>query len=87
MRESKQRLDAQRQEYEGAIARHQVILRITGVSFSLDCPVRILGHCFQNTVLMLKLLLFQSFIDQLIEDKKSISQKCESLTVRIFENR
>ena len=36
---------------------------------------------------MLKLLLFQSFIDQLIEDKKSISQKCESLTVRIFENR
>ena len=46
MRESKQRLDAQRQEYEGAIARHQVILRITGVSFSLDCSVRILGECF-----------------------------------------
>ena len=36
---------------------------------------------------MLKLLLFQSFIDQLIEDKKSISQKCESLTVRMIENR
>ena len=26
VRESKQRLEAQRQEYEGAIARHQVIL-------------------------------------------------------------
>ena len=28
VRESKQRLDAQRQEYEGAIARHQVLLEI-----------------------------------------------------------
>ena len=47
MKESKQRLDAQRHEYEAAIARHQ------------------------------------SFIDQLIEDKKAISQKCETLTTEL----
>ena len=44
VKESKQRLDAQKNEYEAAIARHQ------------------------------------SFIDQLIDDKKNISQKCEALT-------
>ena len=47
MKESKQRLDAQRQEYEAAIARHQ------------------------------------TFIDQLIDDKKNISQKCEHLTTEL----
>ena len=62
MRESKQRLEAQRQEYEGAIARHQVA---------------------QQQYSRVETFLFQSFIDQLIEDKKSISQKCESLTVSI----
>ena len=50
VKESKQRLDAQRHEYEAAIARHQ------------------------------------SFIDQLIEDKKSISQKCEALTTELRNN-
>ena len=47
VRESKQRFDAQRHEYESAISRHQ------------------------------------AFIDQLIDDKKSISQKCEQLTTDI----
>ena len=50
VKESKQRLDAQKHEYEAAIARHQ------------------------------------SFIDQLIEDKKSISHKCEALTTELRNN-
>ena len=47
VKESKQRLDAQKNEYEAAIGRHQ------------------------------------SFIDQLIDDKKNISQKCEALTTEL----
>ena len=35
VRESKQRLDAQRQEYEGAIARHQVFLGLLEFLFRL----------------------------------------------------
>ena len=35
VRESKQRLDAQRQEYEGAIARHQVLLGLLEFLFHL----------------------------------------------------